>query len=148
MGRHFLYGHAEWVETRNLTAGNFDSHLTIKGMVLPRNPCFPPTHYVVGRAIYVTTFTRFAQNWSNGSPLTLYSSTMLFYAWGHIFFVWSPKLHTVAVYIWGIWEPPESLHGHTEWFETRDLLAGKFDSHLRIKLMAISIGNPCSRATG
>ena len=25
----FLYGHAEWVETKDLTLGDFDSHLTI-----------------------------------------------------------------------------------------------------------------------
>ena len=28
--REFLHGHAEWVKTRDLTLGNFDSHLRIK----------------------------------------------------------------------------------------------------------------------
>ena len=30
----FLYGHAEWVETKDLTLGNIDSHLRIKVTVL------------------------------------------------------------------------------------------------------------------
>ena len=37
-----LYGHTEWVETKNLMAGNFDSHLRIKDMASPclyRKPC-------------------------------------------------------------------------------------------------------------
>ena len=34
--------------------------------------------------------------------------------------------------IWG-----NILHGHTEWVETRNLMAGNFDSHLRIKVMAL-----------
>ena len=34
LGRYFLHGHAEWVKTRNLMAGNFDSHLRIKVMAL------------------------------------------------------------------------------------------------------------------
>ena len=29
------------------------------------------------------------------------------------------------------------LHGHAEWVETRDLIKGNFDSHLRIKVTAL-----------
>ena len=34
LGEIFLHGHAEWVETRDLTGQIFDSHLTIKVMAL------------------------------------------------------------------------------------------------------------------
>ena len=30
----FLYGHTEWVETKDLTLGDFDLHLRIKVMAL------------------------------------------------------------------------------------------------------------------
>ena len=34
LGGQFLHGHAEWVETRDLTEQIFDSHLIIKVMAL------------------------------------------------------------------------------------------------------------------
>ena len=34
LGGRFLHGHAEWVETRDLTRQSFDSHHTIKIMSL------------------------------------------------------------------------------------------------------------------
>ena len=35
LGEIILHGHGEWVKTRHLTAGNFDSHLRIKVSPLP-----------------------------------------------------------------------------------------------------------------
>ena len=70
--REFLHGHAEWVETRNLTARNFDSYLRTKVMALWNFPicsiekpcilqCFLPTCYMTGGAMCkhmnVMTFT-------------------------------------------------------------------------------------------
>ena len=38
----FLYGHAEWVETKDLTLDNFDSHLGVKVMHLSMScPTYP-----------------------------------------------------------------------------------------------------------
>jgi hypothetical protein len=34
LGDIILYGHAEWIETKDLTFRNFDSHLRIKVMAL------------------------------------------------------------------------------------------------------------------
>ena len=72
----FLYGHAEWVETRDLILGNFDSHLRIKVMALRSFPiclyweamhlqCFPPTRYVRGGAARAHKRDDLYPIWSN-----------------------------------------------------------------------------------
>ena len=62
-----LHGHAEWVETRDLTQGNFDSHLRIKVMALRsypvclyRKPCI--CNISAHAHINVTTITHVGQN--------------------------------------------------------------------------------------
>ena len=73
----FLHGHAEWVETKDLTLGNFDSHLRIKVMALwsypvclNRKPCIcnvfcPCATWGAGSRAHInaTTITHFGQNW-------------------------------------------------------------------------------------
>ena len=54
LGRNFLHGHAELVESRNLMAGNFDSHLGIKKIWL-----FEASPYV---SIGSHTFAMFVHN--------------------------------------------------------------------------------------
>ena len=95
----FLYGHTEWVETRDLTLGNFDSHLRIKDTALWSFPiclyreamhlqCFPPMRYVRGGALRtrihdMTTFARFVQKWNMGiepaCTVRLYNAVCLYY---------------------------------------------------------------------
>ena len=39
LGGQFLHGHAEWVETRDLILGNFDSRLSYGPLKLPPYVC-------------------------------------------------------------------------------------------------------------
>jgi hypothetical protein len=70
LGTKFLRGHAEWVETRDLMVGNFDSHLRIKVMALKVFPyvCIGSHAYLCNVCPYLEICPRL--------PACVYTSTM------------------------------------------------------------------------